>query len=155
MGLEKIGEIRKARKMTLDELSLKSGVPTSTLKKISAGITTNPNLDTVQAIARALNCSLDDFDDNPKIEYNTFLLGGEKEHIKKYRYLPDSGKEMVDFVLDKEYERAVAIQEAASPVEAEPTLSAENARELEFIKQEMLTAEKGTTSSASTSSKLA
>lgn len=35
----------------------------------------------------------------------------EFEHIKKYRCLPDSGKEMVDMVLDKEYERVQVDQE--------------------------------------------
>ena len=32
----------------------------------------------------------------------------EYEHIKKYRNLDDHGKEMVDFTLEKEYERSVA-----------------------------------------------
>jgi transcriptional regulator with XRE-family HTH domain len=32
----------------------------------------------------------------------------EYEHIKKYRDLDDHGKEMVDFTLEKEYERSVA-----------------------------------------------
>ena len=32
----------------------------------------------------------------------------EKEIIKKYRSLDDHGKEMVDFTLEKEYERSVA-----------------------------------------------
>ena len=60
MGLERINEIRKQRGITIEELSARSGVPISTLKKISAGITTNPSLDTVKAIARALDCTLDD-----------------------------------------------------------------------------------------------
>ncbi len=63
MGLERIKDIRKSKGMTIEELSEKSGVPVSTIKKISAGITQNPNLETVRAIARALNCTLDDFDD--------------------------------------------------------------------------------------------
>jgi len=70
MGLERINEIRKELGITIEELSEKSGVPISTLKKISAGITTNPSLDTVKAIARALNCTLDDLavDDGPLIK---------------------------------------------------------------------------------------
>lgn len=73
MGLERINAIRKAKGLSLDELSKKSGVPKGTLSKITAGITKNPNLDTVQAIARALDCKLDDFDDNNKNteEYNS------------------------------------------------------------------------------------
>ncbi|KAF5044734.1 helix-turn-helix protein [anaerobic digester metagenome] len=107
MSLDKrMNEIRKAKKMTLEELSEKSGVPSSTLKKISAGITTNPNLDTVQAIAKALGCTLDDFDDNPKNEYNAFLFKEEKPLIQKYRALDDYGKSTIDLMLDREYERS-------------------------------------------------
>lgn len=65
MGLERINEIRKAKNMSIDELCVKSGIPKSTISKITAGITTNPTLDTMQAIARALGCRLDDFDDFP------------------------------------------------------------------------------------------
>jgi len=66
MGLERINEIRKQRGMTIEELSERSGIPVSTLKKISAGITTNPSLDTVKAIARALDCTLDDLADDSR-----------------------------------------------------------------------------------------
>lgn len=65
MGLERITDLRKQAGMTIDELSIRSGIPVSTLKKISAGLTANPTLDTVKAIARALNCSIDEFDDFP------------------------------------------------------------------------------------------
>ena len=54
MGLEKITELRKKSGLSLEELSIKSGVPRSTLSKISAGITKNPNLETVQAVCDAI-----------------------------------------------------------------------------------------------------
>lgn len=73
MGLERINEIRKAKNMSIDELCVKSGIPKSTISKITAGITTNPTLDTMQAIARALGCRLDDFDDAPPIEISPAL----------------------------------------------------------------------------------
>lgn len=121
MGLEKIGELRKIKKMTLEELSTLSGISVSALKKISAGITTNPSLDTMQAIAKALDCSLDDFDDSPKPEYNFFLFKDEKELIKKYRSLNDSGKEMIDLVLDKEFERICEQQAQEATETVKPT----------------------------------
>ena len=62
MGLERINTIRKDKGITIEELSEKSGVPVSTLKKICAGITTNPNIETVKAIVKALECKLDDLD---------------------------------------------------------------------------------------------
>ena len=63
MGLEMIGVIRKKKGMSIEDLALISGVPISTLSKISAGITKDPKLETVKAIAKALDCSLSDFDD--------------------------------------------------------------------------------------------
>ena len=59
----RINEIRKERGMSIDDLCALSGVPKGTLSKITAGITTSPTLDTVKAIAKALNCHLDDLDD--------------------------------------------------------------------------------------------
>ena len=67
MGLERINVFRKQKGLSVEELSKVSGVPLGTLSKITAGITKNPNLETVKAIATALGCSLDDFDDNQTI----------------------------------------------------------------------------------------
>lgn len=60
----KINEIRKRKGLSIDELCELSGIPKGTLSKITAGITTSPTLDTVRAIANALGCKLDDFDDS-------------------------------------------------------------------------------------------
>lgn len=61
---DQIGAYRKQIGMSIEELSLKSGVPLSTLKKISAGVTKDPQVETLRAIAYALGKTLDDFD-NP------------------------------------------------------------------------------------------
>lgn len=61
----KINEIRKQKGLSIDELCELSGIPKGTLSKITAGITTSPTLDTVRAIAKALECKLDDFDETP------------------------------------------------------------------------------------------
>lgn len=66
MGLERINLLRKEQGLTIEELSVKADVPLSTLKKICAGSTTNPALETVKSIARALNCTIDEFDDKEK-----------------------------------------------------------------------------------------
>lgn len=100
---EFINNRRKELNMSIDELVLKSGIPKGTLSKITAGINTNPTLSTVEALCRALNCSINDAvgfvteseDVNPT----------EREMIKKYRVLDKHGKEIVDYILDKEYER--------------------------------------------------
>ncbi|MCI8594991.1 MAG: helix-turn-helix transcriptional regulator [Oscillospiraceae bacterium] len=61
----KINELRKQKGLSIDELCQKSGIPKGTLSKITAGITTSPTLDTVCAIANALECTLDDLSDKP------------------------------------------------------------------------------------------
>lgn len=46
------------------ELSEISGVPLRTLNNILSGVTDNPTLETMRSIAKALGCTLDDFDDD-------------------------------------------------------------------------------------------
>ena len=49
MDVEKLNEERKKRKMSVEELAQKAGLPKSTIEKILFGITKNPRLDTVGA----------------------------------------------------------------------------------------------------------
>lgn len=76
MGTERINMIRKKRGMSIEELSRAAGVPVGTVSKITAGITRNPSLDTVKALARALGCKLDDFDD-PEMLPPALIAEGE------------------------------------------------------------------------------
>ncbi|MFL0194247.1 helix-turn-helix domain-containing protein [Clostridium sp. WILCCON 0269] len=66
MGLEIINKLKKKKGLTSEQLSKESGVPLGTLNKILNGTTKDPKLETLKALARVLDCSLDDFDDNPK-----------------------------------------------------------------------------------------
>ena len=63
MGLEKIEEYKRKLGMTTAELAEKSGIPKGTLDKILSGVTKDPKLETLKAIARVLGCTLDAFDD--------------------------------------------------------------------------------------------
>lgn len=63
MRLDFINQRKKELGLTNDKLSKLSGVPMGTLSKIMAGLIKNPKLDTLQAIAKALGCTLDDFSD--------------------------------------------------------------------------------------------
>ncbi|MGC4018740.1 MAG: helix-turn-helix transcriptional regulator [Muricomes sp.] len=65
MGLKKIEEYKIKLGMTTAELAEKSGVPKGTLDKILSGVTKDPKFETLKAIARVLDCTLDDFDDSP------------------------------------------------------------------------------------------
>lgn len=111
---ENINKIRKEKGISIDELCRLSGVPKGTLSKITAGITANPTLDTIQAITRALNCRLDDLDDSPRPRS---LTQNEYDHIKKYRALDRHGKKIVDYVLDEETERMQALAQQAQTEE--------------------------------------
>ena len=52
--------------MTNEELSNRSGVPKGTVDKILSGITKDPKLETLKALAKVLGLTLDDFDDTPR-----------------------------------------------------------------------------------------
>jgi transcriptional regulator with XRE-family HTH domain len=91
--LNNINELRKARGLTVEGLAEASGVPLSTVKKICAGITTNPNLETVKALARALDCKLDDISDGEgqvdrlKVEFIALfdsLSAEDQEDVARY-----------------------------------------------------------------------
>ena len=97
-----INNRRKELGMSIDDLVSKSGIPKSTLSKITAGINTNPTLSTVQALCKALECSLSDIinfekDNTPTVE--------ETHLLKKYRSLDPYGQKAVTSVLDIEFER--------------------------------------------------
>ena len=92
-----ISEKRKQAGLTIDELAAKSGVPKGTLNKIINGYTRDPQIETVKSIARALNCTLEDFDDSPRVR----TLSQEE-----YRLLDSIGQEIVQFIIKKELERA-------------------------------------------------
>lgn len=99
-----INNRRKELNMSIDELVEKSGIPKGTLSKITAGISTNPTLSTVEALCNALKCSLNDavgyVEDNQ-------ITSDELFHIKKYRTLDEYGKEAVDNILDVEHRRCL------------------------------------------------
>lgn len=99
----RINEIRREKKISIDDLSEKSGVPKGTLSKITAGITTSPTLDTVKAIARALGCRLDDLDDETITKNTPSDLSEEARKIaRSYDKMPPHGKGAVRAILNYE-----------------------------------------------------
>ncbi len=92
--------------MSLDEISIKSGIPKGTLSKITAGITKAPPLETMRKLVYSMGYTLDDLDRGLEVSDN--FSAAEKAHIKKYRLLDPYGKEAVDGVLDVESRRCEA-----------------------------------------------
>lgn len=63
MWLDTFNEMRKKSGMSLDEISVKSGVPKGTLAKITSGITKAPTLETMKSLVYAMGYTLKDLDD--------------------------------------------------------------------------------------------
>ena len=58
--IDRIKRLKNEKKITNEQLSDLTGIPLSTMSKLLAGISEQPKLVNVVAIARALGCSLDD-----------------------------------------------------------------------------------------------
>lgn len=58
-------KLMKERGFNTSKLAEEAGLSVSTVNKIAYGVTKNPTLDNMKAIARALNCKLDDFYSDP------------------------------------------------------------------------------------------
>lgn len=99
MQLAEIKSYLKKHKITYSDLSQKSGIPIGTLKNIFAKCSTNPRIDTVQSIERALglssNFTEEDYangvTDKARIEVNTrqyewLELGDEAYETKGEEY---------------------------------------------------------------------
>jgi len=63
MGLEKINQWKKERGLTNADLAHLSGVPKSTIDKITSGNTSDPKLETIRAITGALGRTINDLDE--------------------------------------------------------------------------------------------
>lgn len=114
VGFELINILKKQKGWTNEDLAKASGVPKATIDKLTAGVTNNPNFDTVAAIADALGCTVDQFKtkrSSSRPESDQRLNIKELHHIKKYRSLDRYGKELIDIVIDKEYERCTDLPE--------------------------------------------
>lgn len=114
MGFEIINKLKKEKGLTNAQLSKLSGVTLSTLDKITSGANTNPKLDTLQAICRALGCRLDDFDDTPPQTKKAPLHSSEAMKLAKdYDDLDNHGQSAVRGLMDEELNRMAELDELA------------------------------------------
>lgn len=99
VDLSIINELRKMKGLTSEQLAEKSGVPIGTLNKIIRGKTKNPKLETLKALAKVLECHLDDFDPyhhNQSLnDCINDLQVDERDLITAYRCLPINDKRKV------------------------------------------------------------
>lgn len=92
VNYEIINVRKKLLGITNAQLSEMTGISLSTLDKITSGKKNNPTLDTLQAIADAIGCSIDEFRDN-KVKKPS----AESMRIAMvYDELLPPGKELID-----------------------------------------------------------
>lgn len=60
MNIKFINDQKRALRLSNPRISQLTGITLPTLNKITAGANTNPTLDTLQALAAALQCTIDD-----------------------------------------------------------------------------------------------
>lgn len=103
-----IAKYREIAGMTQKELARRLDVTPSRVSNWEQGANC-PTIDILFEVCEVLGVSINDIygvypDSKIRLTYD------EIEHIKKYRDLDDHGKEMVDFTLNKEHERSVALK---------------------------------------------
>lgn len=105
-----IAKYRELAGMTQKELAKRLNITPSRVSNWEQGANC-PTIDILFEVCEALGVSINDIygiypDAKIRLSYD------EIDHIKKYRTLDDHGKEMVNFTLEKEYERSMALKES-------------------------------------------
>lgn len=93
---EFINDKRKQLNLSVDDLVKISGIPKGTLSKITAGINTNPTLSTIEALCKALNCSMDEaINHKNSTILNSLVENDAKKQklIKNFELLNEDGQE--------------------------------------------------------------
>jgi transcriptional regulator with XRE-family HTH domain len=82
MWLDNLKELKKAKGLTTKQIADATKIPESTIKRIFAGDTDNPYVDTVRRIAIALDSSLDEIFAETKVVVATETLAEVKENAE-------------------------------------------------------------------------
>lgn len=107
---DRLKESRIKAGLTQEQLAEKLGVAKSTLSGYESG-NREPAVATIAKALEILNIDANYlYQDETKELTNLVISLDDKELLKKYHNLDDHGKEMVDFTLEKEYERSTALE---------------------------------------------
>lgn len=107
MIAERLREIREQTGMNKKEFSEFLGLKYTTYNGYETG-SREPGSDFLKLISAKLDISTDyllGLQDKKEILHQYNLRSAEYSKIQKYRFLDNYGKDVVDFVLEKEYER--------------------------------------------------
>ena len=117
---DRLKEARLTKGLTQEQIAEKIGVAKSTFTGYEKG-NSEPNMLTVSKIMKELQVDANYlYQDEMGSNYPMKVSYDEYQHIEKYRNLDSHGKEMIDFALEKEWERSIKEKETASKV-ATPT----------------------------------
>lgn len=106
---DRLKESRIKAGLTQEQLAEKLGVAKSTLSGYESG-NREPTVATIAKALEILNIDANYlYQDETKALTELVISLDDKALIKKYHALDNHGKEMVDFTLEKEYERSVAL----------------------------------------------
>lgn len=85
---------------TYGSISEKTGISKSTLEKLFSGRTADPGLNMSKKISECMGYTLTQL-----VGEESILTGEDKEMLNKYLLLDDTGRDIVKFVVNHEYER--------------------------------------------------
>lgn len=101
---QKIREARKKSNLKQSDIANALNIKNTTVSNWEKDIS-KPDIDTIEYLCHVFNVSASYFIDD--LASNEILSISEKEVIKKYRVLDEHGKDLVDTILLKEYDRCV------------------------------------------------
>ena len=111
---ERLTQLRKENGYnTRNDFADKLGIPSTTLRNYETDAR-EPGHTFLKQVSELFNVSVDYLlclTDDKEILKSFRLRTSEQTIIEKYRDLDNHGKEMVDFTLEKEYERSIALKE--------------------------------------------
>lgn len=117
---ERIKQLRENTKMNKKDFAAFLGVKYTTYNNYETGAR-EPSSDFLILISKKFDISIDylmGLSEDKDIGHSYTLKTSEIEHIEKYRALDNHGTHMVDFVLDEEYSRSLAMKEMDEQDEA-------------------------------------
>ena len=100
MWLDNLNRLKKSSGMTIEQLSIASGVPKGTLNKLFAGQTKDPQLSSVSALVHCMGYTLDDLSDTT-VSGKTHLTPQQSALLSSFDQLNDEGQgKAVEYVED-------------------------------------------------------
>lgn len=125
---DRLKESRTSANLTQEQLAEKLGIAKSTLSGYESG-NREPTIATIAKILDILNVDANYlYQDEVKRIDKIVVDIEEKTLLEKYRALDRHGKEMVDFTLEKEWERSTESTDNIIPISMQPELSAAHQR---------------------------